>query len=186
MSFKKSERQNRKAVTITRHVADSIITWAKTHHPNEAILVLQGKSTREQIEVDGVVIPPFSEMAHFTLAWIHDLPYTIPTLVQHTLIRRFKQSSLEDLHYFTVCIHHYQSPLWGQYHSAYDRNGNSLELKIVNSSWLFPAPKVELDSVLGASWNKRFVRHYWTLDSLWAEHTGHLSFTWSVKNVAHQ
>jgi hypothetical protein len=46
--------------------------------------------------------------------------------------------------------------------AAYDRNGNSLELKIVNSAWWFPAPKVELDPVLRIiAENKGFVRHYW-------------------------
>lgn len=137
MSFKISERQNRKAVTITRQVADSIITWAKTHHPNEAILVLQGKSTREQIEVDGVVIPPFSESGPFYSGFgIHDLPYTIPHVgTAHSHPGGSNNPSLEDLHYFTgfvsIIISH---PYEDNTIAAYDRNGNSLELKIVNSS----------------------------------------------------
>ena len=73
--MKRSERKNTRAVVITRQVADSIITWAKTHHPNEAILILQGKSTQEQIAVDGVVIPPFAESGPFYSGFgIHDLP----------------------------------------------------------------------------------------------------------------
>ena len=98
MSFRKSEGQNRKTVVITRQVADSIITWAKTHHPNEAILVLQGKSTREQIAVDGVVIPPFSESGPFYSGFgIHDLPYTIPHVgTAHSHPGGSNHPSLED------------------------------------------------------------------------------------------
>ncbi|HET9432933.1 MAG TPA: Mov34/MPN/PAD-1 family protein [Chitinophagaceae bacterium] len=118
-------------------MADSIITWAKTHHPNEAILVLQGKSTREQIEVDGVVIPPFSESGPFYSGFgIHDLPYTIPHVgTAHSHPGGSNNPSLEDLHYFTgfvsIIISH---PYEDNTIAAYDRNGNSLELKIVNSS----------------------------------------------------
>ena len=137
MSFRKSERQNRKAVIITRQVADSIITWAKTHHPNEAILVLQGKSTQGQITVDGVVIPPFSESGPFYSGFgIHDLPYTIPHVgTAHSHPGGSNHPSLEDLHHFTgyvsIIINH---PDEDNTIAAYDRNGSSLELKIVNST----------------------------------------------------
>ena len=137
MSFRKSEGQNRKTVIITRQVADSIITWAKTHHPNEAILVLQGKSTHEQITVDGVVIPPFSESGPFYSGFgIHDLPYTIPHVgTAHSHPGGSNHPSLEDLNHFTgyvsIIISH---PYEDNTIAAYDRNGSSLELKIVNST----------------------------------------------------
>jgi proteasome lid subunit RPN8/RPN11 len=137
VSFKKSERQKRKAVTITREVADSIITWAKTHHPNEAILILRGKRTLEQITVDGVVIPPFSESGPFYSGFmIHDLPYTIPHVgTAHSHPGGSNSPSLEDLNHFTgfvsIIISH---PYEDNTMAAYDRNGNSLELKIVNSA----------------------------------------------------
>ena len=136
MSFRKSEGQNRKTVIITRQVADSIITWAKTHHPNEAILVLQGKSTREQIAVDGVVIPPFSESGPFYSGFgIHDLPYTIPHVgTAHSHPGGSNHPSLEDLNHFTgvvsIIISH---PYEDNTIAAYDRNGNRIELQIVNS-----------------------------------------------------
>ena len=89
--FKKSERLHRKVV-ITRQVADSIITWAKTHHPNEAILILQGKSTRQQITVDGLVIPPFAQSGPFYSGFeIHNVPYTISHVgTAHSHPRRLK------------------------------------------------------------------------------------------------
>jgi proteasome lid subunit RPN8/RPN11 len=133
--FKKSERLHRKVI-VTRQVADSIITWAKTHHPNEAILILQGKSTQEQISVDGLVIPPFAESGPFYSGFrIHDLPYTIPHVgTAHSHPGGSNKPSLEDLNHFTgfvsIIISH---PYEDNTIAAYDRNGKSLELNIVNS-----------------------------------------------------
>jgi proteasome lid subunit RPN8/RPN11 len=134
--FRKGERQNRKTVIITRQVADSIITWAKTHHPNEAILVLQGKSTREQIAVDGVIIPPFFESGPFYSGFgIHDIPYTIPHIgTAHSHPGGSNHPSLEDLNHFTGFVSIIISyPYEDNTIAAYDRNGNSFELKIVDS-----------------------------------------------------
>jgi len=137
VSFRKSERQNRKVVIITRQVADSIITWAKTHHPNEAILILQGKNTREQIIVDGVVIPPFFDSGPFYSGFgIHDLPYTIPHVgTAHSQTGGSNHPSLEDLNHFTgfvsIIISH---PYEDNSIAAYDRNGNNLELTVVSST----------------------------------------------------
>ena len=134
--FKTSERLHRKVV-ITRQVADSIITWAKTHHPNEAILILQGKSTREQITVDGLVIPPFADSGPFYSGFgIHDLPYTIPHVgTAHSHPGGSNRPSIEDLNHFTgfvsIIISH---PYDDNTIAAYDRKGNSLELNIVNSA----------------------------------------------------
>jgi proteasome lid subunit RPN8/RPN11 len=117
-------------------VADSIITWANTHHPNEAILVLLGKSTKAQISIDGVVIPPFSESGPFYSGFgIHDLPYTIPHVgMAHSHPGGSNSPSLEDLHHFigfvSIIISH---PYGDNTIAAYDRNGNKLELRIVNS-----------------------------------------------------
>jgi len=137
VSFKGTERQNRRTITITRQVADSIITWSKTHHPNEAILVLQGKSSRDLVTVDGVVIPPFSESGPFFSGFvIHDIPYTIPHVgTAHSHPGGSNNPSLEDLNNFTgvvsIIISH---PYDDSTIAAYDRNGNSLELKIVDST----------------------------------------------------
>ncbi|MGC2482598.1 MAG: hypothetical protein WA398_02455, partial [Nitrososphaeraceae archaeon] len=47
-------------LTLKRQVADSIITYAKSCHPNEGILILQGKAKKDNILVDGLVVPPFA------------------------------------------------------------------------------------------------------------------------------
>jgi proteasome lid subunit RPN8/RPN11 len=133
--FGKRERVQRK-IMITRKAADGIITWSKTHHPNEAILVLQGRTTRDQIIVDGLVIPPFAESGPFYSGFaLHDLPYTIPHVgTAHSHPSGSNEPSLEDLHYFTgyvsIIIHH---PYEDETMAAYDRNGKKLEIMIVDS-----------------------------------------------------
>lgn len=135
MFFKKSERLNRKIV-ITRQVADGIITWAKTHHPNEAILILQGTSTQQQIIVDGLVIPPFAQSGPFYSGFgIHDLPYTISHVgTAHSHPGGSNEPSLEDLNHFTGFVSIIISyPYEDKTLTAYDRNGDNLELKIISS-----------------------------------------------------
>lgn len=133
--FKKKEKTQRQVV-ITRQAANGIITWAKTHHPNEAILVLQGKTTKEQIIVDGLVIPPFAESGPFYSGFaVHDLPYTISHIgTVHSHPGGSNRPSLEDLNYFSgfvsIIISH---PYEDETIAAYNRNGDSLEIKIVDS-----------------------------------------------------
>ena len=50
----------RRHVTISRSAMDSIISYCKIKHPNEAILILKGRAKNGQIDIDGLVIPPFS------------------------------------------------------------------------------------------------------------------------------
>lgn len=135
MFFKKSEVLQRK-VLIRRQVADGIITWAKTHHPNEAILILQGNSTRQQITVDGLVIPPFAQSGPFYSGFgIHDVPYTISNVgTAHSHPGGSNEPSLEDLNQFTGFVSIIISyPYEDKTLAAYDRNGDRLELKIVSS-----------------------------------------------------
>jgi proteasome lid subunit RPN8/RPN11 len=133
--FKKREHVQRHVV-ITRQAADGIITWSKTHHPNEAILILQGRNTRDAVIVDGLVIPPFALSGPFFSGFtVHDLPYTISNVgTAHSHPGGSNRPSLEDLHHFSgfvsiIISHPYEDETIG----AYDRNGNSLEVKIVDS-----------------------------------------------------
>lgn len=58
MFFKK--KKLRRHITIKRDAMDGIISYCKIKHPNEAILIVKGKSRKGSITVDGLVIPPFS------------------------------------------------------------------------------------------------------------------------------
>lgn len=133
--FKNREKVQRHVV-ITRQAADGIITWSKTHHPNEAILILQGRNRRDAIIVDGLVIPPFAQSGPFFSGFtIHDLPYTISNVgTAHSHPGGSNRPSLEDLNHFSgfvsiIISHPYEDETLG----AYDRNGNSLEIRIVDS-----------------------------------------------------
>ncbi len=54
-----AERKQRQVV-ISRTSANGIISYSKALHPNEGILILQGKLTKEQVIIEGLVIPPFA------------------------------------------------------------------------------------------------------------------------------
>ncbi|MCS6767526.1 MAG: Mov34/MPN/PAD-1 family protein [Candidatus Nitrosocaldus sp.] len=52
-------RRSRRVI-IKRSALDSIISYCKMRHPNEAILILCGKSNKDTITVERLMIPPFS------------------------------------------------------------------------------------------------------------------------------
>jgi len=58
ISFEKKKLPRQ--VVISRSAADGIISYSRALHPNEAILVLRGKTTKEQIMIEGLVLPPFA------------------------------------------------------------------------------------------------------------------------------
>ena len=47
-------------VSLTKDTKDGILSYCKMKHPNEAILVLSGKSKKGVLTIDKLVIPPFS------------------------------------------------------------------------------------------------------------------------------
>jgi proteasome lid subunit RPN8/RPN11 len=47
-------------VILKQKTKDSIMSYCKMKHPNEAILILKGKSKKGTITIDGLSIPPFS------------------------------------------------------------------------------------------------------------------------------
>ena len=54
---KKFERK----ISLNQETRDGILSFCKMNHPNEAILILRGKSKHGNVFIDGLVIPPFSE-----------------------------------------------------------------------------------------------------------------------------
>lgn len=49
-----------KILIINQSVIDSILSYAKMAYPKESILMLQGKTTKKNIEINEVIIPPFA------------------------------------------------------------------------------------------------------------------------------
>jgi proteasome lid subunit RPN8/RPN11 len=133
----KTKPNPQKQIIITRQVADGIITFAKARHPNEMVLVLQGKSSSDKIIVEGLIIPPFASSGPFYSGFpIHDLPFDSSYVGSaHSHPGGSNKPSLEDLNrgfYSSVSIiisHPYEDETI----AAYNRKGEKLELKIVDS-----------------------------------------------------
>ena len=133
----KTKPNPQKQIIITRQVADGIITFAKARHPNEMVLVLQGKSRSDKIIVEGLIIPPFASSGPFYSGFpIHDLPFDSSYVGSaHSHPGGSNKPSLEDLNrgfYSSVSIiisHPYEDETI----AAYNRKGEKLELKIVDS-----------------------------------------------------
>jgi len=130
--FKKRERPHR-TITIIEEVRDGILSYCKMNHPNEGILVLRGKAKKDQILIDGLVIPPFSHSGPTFAGFPHSfLPFD-PSYVGtvHSHPNGVAKPSVTDLHNFfgfvSIIV---QSPYEDDDIFAYDRDGNLLELTI--------------------------------------------------------
>jgi proteasome lid subunit RPN8/RPN11 len=135
--FEKKQKVQR-LVLISRGAIDGIISYSKALHPNEAILILQGKTTREQVIIESLVIPPFASSGpYFSGFSNYHLPFDGSYVGSaHSHPGGSNRPSLEDLNrgfYGAVSIiiaHPYDDSTI----AAYDRNGSKLEIKTTNSS----------------------------------------------------
>ena len=124
-------------IILTRQVADGIITYSKSHHPNEGILILQGKSKKSgEIRVDGLVVPPFSSHGPYYSGFpMNELPMDLSYIgTAHSHPGGSNKPSLEDLnHFFGLVSIIINFPYDYNTIGAYDRNGNSINLTIDES-----------------------------------------------------
>ena len=125
---------DQRKVAVTRSVANGIISYSRGLHPNEAILILRGKATKEQIIIDGLVIPPFASSGPYYSGFSDFfLPFDSSYVgTAHSHPSRSNRPSLEDLNrgfYGAVSIiiaYPYEDGTM----AAYDRSGAELEIKI--------------------------------------------------------
>ncbi|MGD1837345.1 MAG: Mov34/MPN/PAD-1 family protein [Nitrososphaeraceae archaeon] len=124
----------KKQVHITRQTVDGIITYAKTWHPNEGILILKGKSTNHAIIINGLIIPPFSSHGPYYSGFpINELPLDLSYIgTVHSHPSNSNEPSLEDLNNFygiisLIICHPYEVNNL----DAFDRNGKKYVLKII-------------------------------------------------------
>lgn len=135
MSEKKQKMQ--RGVLVLRSIIDGIISYSKSLHPNEAILILQGKTTRDQVIIEGLIIPPFASSGPYYSGFSnYHLPFDNSYVgTAHSHPGGSNRPSLEDLNrgfYGAVSIiiaHPYDDRTM----AAYDRDGNKLEINITNS-----------------------------------------------------
>ena len=131
---KQKSNEVKRYLTLQRHVADSIITYAKTCHPNEGILILQGQTKKSNIIVDGLVVPPFASHGPYYSGFpTYELPFDLSYIgTAHSHPGGSNRPSLEDLNNFygfvSVIINY---PYSESDIGAFDRNGNKVHVEIV-------------------------------------------------------
>lgn len=127
---KKFERQ----VSLKQDVRDGILSYCKMKHPNEALLILKGKSKKGNIIIDGLVIPPFSHSGPTFAGFPHSfLPFDLSYVgTVHSHPNGSEQPSVTDLHnFFGLVSIIVKSPYEDEDIFAWDRNGNSIKLAII-------------------------------------------------------
>lgn len=125
-------------VIISRNALDGIITYSKALHPNESILILQGRTTTEYVIIEGLVVPPFALSGPYYSGYSNFYLPSDSSYVgsAHSHPGGSNRPSLEDLNrgfYGAVSIiiaHPYEDRTV----AAYDRSGNHLQIKISNPS----------------------------------------------------
>lgn len=131
---KKPDPVSRK-VTMTKQVADGIITYSKSWHPNEGILILKGRSKKQQIIIEGLVIPPFSTHGPYYSGFpSYDLPFDLSYVgTAHSHPGGSNKPSLEDLNnYYGVISIIINYPYEYNTIGAFDRNGVAMDLEFVD------------------------------------------------------
>jgi proteasome lid subunit RPN8/RPN11 len=89
-------------IIIKRSVIESVLSYAKACHPREGILLLRGKTRKDAIEVNEVIIPPLSIRSRsFSFFPAHMLPID-PSIVGtvHSHPSGILKPSVEDLNNF--------------------------------------------------------------------------------------
>ncbi len=131
---KKKEVEWKRQVILTRQSADGIITYSKTWHPHEGILILQGKSKKNgEIRIDGLVVPPFASSGPYYSGFpTNELPMDLSYIgTAHSHPGSSNRPSLQDLNNFfgfvSIIISY---PYEYDTIAAYDRNGNNIRLII--------------------------------------------------------
>lgn len=91
-----------RTISLNDDVRDGILSYSKTRHPNEAILVLRGKSKDGHISVDGLVVPPFSHSGPTFAGFPHSfLPHDKSYIgMFHSHPSGTAEPSVTDLHNF--------------------------------------------------------------------------------------
>lgn len=131
---KNKEIEWKRQVILTRQSADGIITYSKTWHPHEGILILQGKSKKNgEIRIDGLVVPPFASSGPYYSGFpTNELPMDLSYIgTAHSHPGSSNRPSLPDLNnFFGVVSIIISYPYEYETIAAYDRNGNNISLII--------------------------------------------------------
>lgn len=128
--IQKTERE----IKLKKDVLDSILSFCKIKHPNEAILILRGKSKKGNVLIDGLIIPPFAFNAHASSGFPH---YMLPADISYVGVVHSHPSgnahpSITDLNNFYELISLIVGfPYEDKDIFAWDSNGNEVKLTII-------------------------------------------------------
>ena len=133
---KKDPAEVKRKIVLTKEIIDSVITYAKSWHPNEGILILQGKKEKNVIRITGLIIPPFSSHGPYYSGFpVYELPFDLSYIgTIHSHPSGSNRPSLEDLNHFfglvsLIICYPYDAGNIG----AFDRNGTKLEVETENT-----------------------------------------------------
>jgi len=124
-----------KVILIKRAVMESILSYARTLHPREAILLLKGKVNKHGILVNDVWIPPLATHGNtFSTFPLHMLPIDFSTMgMAHSHPSGALHPSVTDLNKFygrimVIVAYPYRSE---EDMAVFDREGNRLKYEVV-------------------------------------------------------
>ena len=123
----------RKKVIFKREVVNSMISFFKMHHPNEAILVLRGSSNKDAILIDSLMIPPMAEGGPYYSEFpTYMLPGDISILgTAHSHPSGSAEPSLTDLNHFSGLVGVIMRyPYEDKDLFAYNSDGEKLEFSV--------------------------------------------------------
>lgn len=129
----KREKLERK-VSLKKDARDGIISYCKMKHPNEAVLILRGKSKKGNITIDGLIIPPFS----YTDTTFAGFPSSFLPLdtsyvgIVHSHPKGSEKPSITDLNnFFGLVSIIVKSPYDDDDIFAWDSKGDPIEITVV-------------------------------------------------------
>ncbi|AFS80627.1 Mov34/MPN/PAD-1 family protein [Candidatus Nitrosopumilus koreensis AR1] len=131
MLFKKKKFERK--VILQKDVLDSILSYCQMKHPNEGILILKGKSKNGEINIDGLVIPPFNYTGPTFAGFPHSfLPFDMSYVgIVHSHPSGSAEPSVTDLHnFFGLVSIIVKSPYSDDSVFAWDSGGNAIPISI--------------------------------------------------------
>lgn len=124
-----------KKITFKASVINSLLSYARSSHPNEGILLLRGKVSKDEIMVKEVVIPPLATHGEgFSSFPLHMLPLDLSIIgTAHSHPSGVLKPSLEDLaHFYSRIMVIIAYPYSTEKNIAvFDKEGNMIKYSII-------------------------------------------------------
>jgi len=124
-----------KKITFKASVINSLLSYARGSHPNEGILLLRGKVSKDEIMVKEVVIPPLATHGEgFSSFPLHMLPLDLSIIgTAHSHPSGVLKPSLEDLaHFYSRIMVIIAYPYSTEKNIAvFDKEGNMIKYSII-------------------------------------------------------